>query len=264
MNSSRAGAETSSQFRAYEFIKERIVSFELKPGQRLKAQELAAELRLSRTPVREALGRLEQEGLVAKDAGWGYAVRAMTLGEVMDLYRVREVLEVEAALEAVTKIDDALLDVLGKILTEAQRLASRGRVGPFLTVTRTFHGTLADATDNGILRQMLSMISDRIQILGAMVLRENPRRAKEILEENAAILCALREKDPRAIEASVRSHIRRAKETVMQFIVDPRRSRLYVGDGGLGIQERQHRSATIHTTTDEEAHDGNTARQSTR
>ena len=239
MNASLSGVEASSQFKAYQFIKERIVSFELRPGQRLKAQELAAELRLSRTPVREALGRLEQEGLVAKDSGWGYVVRAMTLGEVMDMYRVREVLEVEAALEAASKMDDALLDVLGKILAEARRLAARGRTGPFLTVTRKFHGTLADATDNGILRQMLSMISDRIQILGAMVLRENPRRAEEILEENTAILRALQERDPHGTEVAVRSHIRRAKETVMQFIVDPRRSRLHVDDGELGIRERQ-------------------------
>ena len=240
MNASpRPVDESSSQSRAYQHIKERIVSFEFKPGQRLKAQELAAELRLSRTPVREALGRLEQEGLVAKDSGWGYAVRAMTLAEVMDLYRVREVLEVEAALEAVSRLDDALLDLLAKTLAEAQRQAIRGRVGPFLSVTRRFHGTVALAADNGILQQMLSMISDRIQILGAMVLRENPQRADEILEENAAILRALRQREVRGIEAAVRAHVRRAKETVTDFIVN-RRHGLYVGDVGPEIRVRRH------------------------
>src|SRR3972149_3590005 len=93
----------NSQEKAYRFIREGIFGSEFKPDERLRAQELALRLGLSRTPVREALGRLEQEGLVRRDGGWGYVVRTMSLKEAEDVYKVRRVLELEAALEAMPK-----------------------------------------------------------------------------------------------------------------------------------------------------------------
>ena len=67
---------------AYDCIKESIINMAVSPGQKLHAQELAARLNVSRTPIREALGRLEQEGLVRRDSGWGYVVRPMNLKEI--------------------------------------------------------------------------------------------------------------------------------------------------------------------------------------
>ena len=84
------GARRNSLAHAYDRIKESIVNMEVSPGQKLHAQELAVRLHVSRTPVREALGRLEQEGLVRRDTGWGYTVRSMNLKEILDLFALRD------------------------------------------------------------------------------------------------------------------------------------------------------------------------------
>lgn len=227
-------SEANAQAKAYEAIKQQILRGDLPPNSRLKALDIAETLGISRTPVREALGRLEQEGLVASESGWGYIVRAMNFAEVMDLYKVREVLEVESALEAIPRIDDAVLHTLEKILADAEAFAKRGRPIDLLAATRKFHATVAAATGNRILQQMLSMISDRIQILGAMVLRQDQRRPGEIIKENAAILMALRQKDPVEAEGAVRAHVRRARETVGRFFMDQRSDQLYLGRSNGG------------------------------
>src|SRR3546814_20296535 len=82
---------------AYRHIKDEILRSRLRPGEMLSTLQIASTLRLSRTPVREALNRLQQEGLVRRNGSWGYAVRAMELPELLGLSRVREVLAGEAA-----------------------------------------------------------------------------------------------------------------------------------------------------------------------
>src|SRR3546814_12316078 len=91
----------------------------------LSTLQIASTLRLSRTPVREALNRLQQEGLVRRNGSWGYAVRAMELPELVGLYRVREVLEVEAALGAVDQLTDTDFAAMEKLLDRAARLLER-------------------------------------------------------------------------------------------------------------------------------------------
>ena len=92
--------QPNAQQTAYEYIKEEILALRLAPNARLNAIELASRLELSRTPVREALSRLEQDGLADRDVGGGFRVHALSLKEIVDTYKAREALEVEAALEA--------------------------------------------------------------------------------------------------------------------------------------------------------------------
>src|SRR4051812_43044919 len=114
----------NAQQQAYEYIKEEIVSLRLPPHARLNALELSARLDLSRTPVREALTRLEQEGLADREVGGGFRVHGLTLREILDTYKVREALEVEAVHEALPYITDAMLDQFEKILRATEPLMS--------------------------------------------------------------------------------------------------------------------------------------------
>src|SRR5580765_5612350 len=93
-----------TQDRTYEFIKDAITSLRFPPGQHLGTEELSQLVNASRTPVREALGRLAQEGLVEREGGWGYVVRQVSVKDVLELYAVREALEVQAARELVPKL----------------------------------------------------------------------------------------------------------------------------------------------------------------
>lgn len=211
---------SNSQDLAYSFIKNKILEFSFEPGRKLRAQDIAAHLDLSRTPVREALSRLEQEGLVVRDSGWGYLVKGMSLAEVASLFRVRELLEVEAAREALARLDDATIGVLTRILAVSERNLRAGRVPEFQKVNREFHATLARSTGNPFLENMLSAISDRIRILGSMVLQNRAVRGEEMLAENRAILAALEARDASAVEEAVRSHVKRAGEHVMRCLQD--------------------------------------------
>src|SRR5690242_16860952 len=83
--------------RAYDRLKRSIIDGAYRPGQQLKVLRVARELGISRTPVKEALGRLEQEGLIKREPGSGYSVRGLSVSDILNLYKVREALEVEAA-----------------------------------------------------------------------------------------------------------------------------------------------------------------------
>ena len=212
----------SSQDKAYGFIKQRILALNFKASQRLGAQEIATHLKISRTPVREALSRLEQEGLVSRDSGWGYVVRAMSFADVINLYKVREALEVEAVLEAIPFMNDVTLKQLSEVLKKAQQCLTQNRFEDFQSLNRQFHGLVAKATGNELLQKMLSSIGDKVRLVGAISLSHRKERAKEALEENRKILVALRKKDAGLAEEAVRNHIQRAAE-----IVNMKRNELY-------------------------------------
>lgn len=216
MNATRM--QTSSQDTAYSLVKERILNLSLRPGERVRAHEIAAELGMSRTPVREALSRLEQEGLMVRDSGWGYLVNSMTFSEVVSLFRVREILEAEAAKEALAKSNDDSIKKLSRRLDLSERNLRAGRLSEFQKANRSFHAALEQESGNVFLESMLSNISDRIRILGAMVLERHAVRGEQILEENRAILAALDKGDAEKLEEAVRTHVRRAGEHVLRCL----------------------------------------------
>jgi DNA-binding GntR family transcriptional regulator len=216
MNSFWQPSDDNSQERAYQFIKEAIIGFQLKPEQRLVASELAAALGLSRTPIREALSRLEQEGLVMRAGGWGYLVRAMRLADVLELFKVREALEVEAIGEALPNLDQQALQELRLTLGRAKKF--RQQAATFVALTRSFHNQIAAATRNELLRYMLSFISDRVQMIGIMTVAHHTQRVGEVLEENHEILRALEKKDAAAAKAAIRAHVRRGRDHAVRIL----------------------------------------------
>jgi DNA-binding GntR family transcriptional regulator len=210
---SAAAAETNAQQQAYDYIKEEILTLRLAPHVRLNAIELSSRLDLSRTPVREALTRLEQEGLADREAGGGgFRVHALTLKEIVDTYRVREALEVEAAMEALPHLTDEMLDQLAKILRSSEPLMTPTTYTKFVSVSRRFHAAIVAAAGNQMLEQLMAPIADRVRLIGAMLIRGRSPRQREVLEENLAILAALRTRDPQKIEEAVRAHVRLARE----------------------------------------------------
>jgi DNA-binding GntR family transcriptional regulator len=210
----------SSQEHCYRKLKERILTLDLPPGARIGALEVAAQLGLSRTPVREALGRLEQEALVMHDPAGGYVVRAMSVKEIDDLYRVREYLETEAVLEAMPNLGAAEIARLEALLAEAER--NLGEVSAFLIASRRFYEAIITATGNEVLVRMFGPINDRVRIVGAMLIGAHAPRMKEVLALNADILGALRARDETAAVAAVRAHVRSARDHVATMLAEGR------------------------------------------
>lgn len=205
-------SEITSQHKAYAAIKEGILTLRARPLSHLKAVDIAEQLKMSRTPVREALVRLEQDGLVQRVDAGGFQVRPISLKEIVDVYRVREAIEVEAALQTVKYVDDVLIKRLGGFLEEASALLKPETYAEFVAANRKFHAEIIRASRNSFAEKIMQPINDRVRLVGAMLIKMHAPRQKEVLVENRKIFAALKARDPDELEKAVRLHVTRARE----------------------------------------------------
>ena len=206
------------QHNAYAFLKEAIISLRFRPGQRLRSAEIADLVKASRTPVREALSRLEQEGLVRRDGGWGYAVAEVSVRDVLELWSVRESLEVQAATEALARMRPGDIEELAVLNARAEAYFGERRFREFLDQNRRFHIALARMSGNALLQQMLGMIHDRVRLVGNLIVRLHEPRAHELLIENRKIMATLRTRDADAVVEAIRHHLQRGREHVSRLL----------------------------------------------
>jgi DNA-binding GntR family transcriptional regulator len=211
--------DQDAQQRAYAHIKRLILTAECRPGQKLRAQELAGALGLSRTPIREALGRLANEGLV-EQAGWGFTVRRLTLQDVREVFEVRLVLELEAARLAVANLSDASAERLEQMLGEAEQRFKAGQTEEYLRRARRFHYAIAQVGGNRLLLGMLESINDRIERIGNILVQRVSTRAAEVMQENRAILNALKLRNAKQLDEAIRRHVERARALILADAVD--------------------------------------------
>jgi DNA-binding GntR family transcriptional regulator len=190
---------------------------ELHPGAEGRV-DIATQLELSRTPVREAFSRLEQEGLVLRAGGWGYVVKGITLREALGIYSVRAALETEAMREAIPHVQSEHIQRLRALLQKADERLQQKRLKEYRDYTRAFYRAIASLTDNACLEHLLSLIDDRIRWLGAMITARNFERPRESLKGNRVILDALEARDAAAAEAAVRAHVDGAKQSFMRHV----------------------------------------------
>ena len=151
---------------AFDSIKRQIIQLDLPPGARVTESQLASELGLSKTPVREALARLEQEGLVEIIARSGYRVGDVTLKDARDLLAVRTLLETEAAGLAAARIGDGeQLQALNELCRISYDPRDRSSIARFLQANTEFHATVAEAGDNKRLAEMLRTVLEQLERL---------------------------------------------------------------------------------------------------
>lgn len=191
----------------YDRLCEDIRSGVLKPGARLLEVELAERLQVSRTPVREAIRRLEAEGLVDHQPRTGAVVRTLDYPEIMELYEMRTVLEGTAARLAARAASDVELQELRAI--NAEMLDSddpRARI----RLNRQFHATLMAAARNRFLLKAHAAVEKTLLIIGKSNM-ELPERAREAVAEHQAVLDALAARDGIAAEVAMRAHMESAQ-----------------------------------------------------
>jgi DNA-binding GntR family transcriptional regulator len=192
---------------AYRALRQSIKDGQLVPGTRLREVELAAQLGISRTPVREALRRLEAEGLATMDGGHGLIVTMLDQSMISELYVMREVLEGTAAALAARHGSEVELAILREIadrdalfLDDAEKLAANNRA---------FHEMLYRSTHNRYLLKTLSSLHESLVLLGSTTLAIGDR-ARTSTNEHQALVGALEQRDARMAEEITRAHIRAA------------------------------------------------------
>jgi DNA-binding GntR family transcriptional regulator len=196
----------------YETVKGLLMDHRIEPGSRINIDQLARELAVSPTPIREALARLESDGLVSKEPLRGYtATPLLDLPSFLQLYEMRSLLEPVAARKAAEAATDEDLDVLEQQILAIER-AEIGRVYEEYRVLPTedsnFHDTIARMSGNKYLRETLGRLHSHLQLYRLV---EDPELRGITTSEHRAILAALRRRDPDATVAAMIDHIARSQ-----------------------------------------------------
>lgn len=194
----------------YEKLCDAISEGRFAPGTRLAEEEIARLFGVSRTPVREALQRLEARGLLAIGAGRSLVVAQLTLQQVLELYAMREILEGSAARFAAqhaSEAEIALLRRLHKDFMEAWNQPER-----LVPLNRRFHQAIYEAAHNRYLGQALKELNDAFALLQSNTFRI-PNRPRESNAEHLKIIDAIAERDPDRAERAAREHIQFAQRT---------------------------------------------------
>ncbi|MET9480718.1 GntR family transcriptional regulator [Streptomyces sp. NPDC006638] len=198
---------------AYDTIRRRLVDHDIEPGSKLNINTLAQELEISPTPLREALARLEADGLVVKRSLAGYTAAALLSGRgLRELFEVRLLLEPAAASAAASRVTPAdllhLADQLAEMRGAAGDFASRSTLLLYLHHDAVFHDRIALLSGNVFLRSTLERLHAHTHQY-RLSFREG--WAEETCREHERILEAMGENDDETAAARMRTHLRRAQ-----------------------------------------------------
>ena len=191
--------------RAYFRIKKMISDYKYSPGSRLNVEQLARDLGTSRTPIWEAVRRLEQEGLVKNIPNRGVFLVELTHKTAIELYTVREVLEGMAARLAVPRISDKALDKMERLLQEQERIVAEEDLVAYSKSDFEFHANIYAACGNGILREMLESIKEKLRPIDVWI----TPILTELFNDHQMIVRAMRLRDPLLAEVAFREHNQR-------------------------------------------------------
>jgi len=198
---------------AYRHLKTRIMSADLPPGASLNELEIAAALGTSRTPVREAIRKLEQEGLAMRYPNRGAIVTKLSMTDVLEIWQLREILEPAACALAADRIDrDALARLEGAFLELRGQEMGPEAYEAFLRADVGLHGLIVDSTGNATLRSVLGMLNERIVQVRVVT---SPARFQSAVAEHLAIVAAFKARDAQEAMAAMRRHLERARQSLV-------------------------------------------------
>lgn len=206
---------------AYREIRQAILKGEFPPASPLSEYQLAAQFRLSRTPVREALTRLEQEGMVRTVPGRGTFVAELTPHDIMEIYEVREQLESYAARVAAERMDTEDLCKLENIIAQMNEGAAAGYEKETFDTDIDLHKTIIGSTRNSRMVAILGTLDDQMHRIRSMWPRK-PRWLDGTLAEHSAIVKCITERDPAGAEEAMRKHLRLSCEHAIRFLMPMR------------------------------------------
>lgn len=211
---------TSVRERTYEFLKSSVLSGHFNPGERLTEEHLAKKLGVSRTPVREALHKLESEGLIKPLETRGFIVSRDSKDEVEELFELRAILEGYALRIISEKISEEDLKQLDRLVGGAEDALRKKRMEEVFKWNTKFHDTLHGiVVDKKRLHRLLVNIRKYV-LRYRMDTLQYPDGGKRAVDGHRKILLALRLKDPDLCERMMREHIQEAKVDAEQFLFE--------------------------------------------
>ncbi|MFD0260841.1 MULTISPECIES: GntR family transcriptional regulator [Kitasatospora] len=191
---------------AYESLRSAIAQGNLRPGERINMEELARSFGVSKIPIREAVKRLESDGLLVSRVHAGVTVAGIDVREMRGVFLAREVIEALIAGLAVQRVDDRQLAELHGIQQQMRDLLEQGDTAEMAELNSRFHRVLAEAAGYRILRDLteqLLLTIRRYRITAPL----GERNWRSVVDEHDTIMAALHRRDPQAAAAAARAHI---------------------------------------------------------
>lgn len=211
--------------RAYRRLRESIVQGMLPAGRKISERSLAVELGISAQPVREALRRLEQDGMVVTLPRRGTVVAEVGPAQLGELGRIRAALEGVASALAAERIPPEDLAALGAILRRMQAATAAADTEALDEANEEFHALIHRATGNLFLIRSLASLRAYDHLGRHRAVGSTPRDLPRALAEHRSILAALRKRDAALAEARMRHHILRSLVTNGVLAPPPRKAR---------------------------------------
>jgi DNA-binding GntR family transcriptional regulator len=206
----------------YETLKNGIIRGEIEPNQRLFEVEIAKFFNASRTPVREAFRRLEQDGVAERLAQGGIRVPQLDLQTIQDLFNLRVLLEVHAIELTSARISAEEIAYLKQIRAQANELLKSSDISQDFTLNRffelssMFHDTIYNATRSKVLIKVISNIRAMVLSMRSMSLRLDSIR--EVWDEHSRLIDHLERKEKAAAVSLIKQHVSKTANQVLLFI----------------------------------------------
>jgi len=201
----------------FEALRDAIIRGVLKPGERLMEVQLAEELGVSRTPVREAIRKLELEDLVVMIPRKGAYVSGISLKDIADVFEVRAAVEALAAGLAAERITAEELEELERILVKKAEIIEANDLDRLVEIDILFHECLYQGSRNAKLVQIINNLSEQIHRFRSTSLA-SPGRMKEALEEHRKIVEAISERNITLAQTLAQEHIENAENSILEAI----------------------------------------------
>jgi DNA-binding GntR family transcriptional regulator len=201
----------------YKKLKASILNQTLPQNKRLVEEKLAEELGTSRTPVREAIQKLEKEGLIHKLSKGGYAVSAVTDEDIEEIFGIRGILEGYAAYLATTRVTDEDIKFLEEIVDRAEQCLKRGDVDECVRLNTEFHDRLYRIAKSAKLYGIINDLRDYIYRYRIIILRYEGM-VEVSIKDHREMIVLMKSKRAGKVERLVRKHITRGKTIVKKKI----------------------------------------------
>jgi len=201
----------------YHQLKNRILRLIYPPGENLLEEQLRVQLKVSRTPIRMALSKLEQEGLVMHRPGRGYYIRGIRLDEVRSLFQMREFLEVPATRLATKNATDPELESFRRFVRKIDDSIAAKSYDTYLDLAVDFHYRIALLTKNEILCETVRGLNEKLMMVSRILLKSESKMASSHVEHNQ-ILEQMLKRDAEKAARLAQQHVNGSAKRQLQLL----------------------------------------------
>lgn len=198
----------------YLLLRSKLLTLEFKPGQLLSEKEIVSHFKLSRTPVRQALLKMELDGIIEIIPRKGAFIKFLSMKDIKEVYQIRKALEGMAArLATENNISLATLSEYEKFYSDLLKKNAKLSLEKIVDMGLEFHNFIIDSADNQRINNILKGLRVQLEMTRMFFLNPKQKRPRSLqsIEEHLAIIAALKKRDPDLAEARMREHIANAE-----------------------------------------------------